>query len=118
MTSTRQWLAAVVACAWLSGCASGAVQRGTLIGAVAGAAAGSGVGLLIADPDLLGSNKRSELQLQRGHTVVAGAIIGVVFGAIVGAMIGHGSEAALPPPPDVPPPPPPQAQVAATVHAL
>ena len=106
MQSGRQWLAAVLvlALAGLSGCASGPVQRGALIGAIAGAAAGAGAGLLISDENLLGSSKQSQIELQRGSAVGAGAVIGVVFGAIIGSMIGHGSEDKYPPPPNVPPP--------------
>ena len=116
MKSGRQWVAplghsqrrfAVVLlllCTWLGGCASAPVQRGALIGAIAGAAAGAGAGLLISDENLLGSSKQSQIELQRGSAVGAGAVIGVVFGAIVGSMIGHGSEDKYPPPPNVPPP--------------
>jgi hypothetical protein len=110
MTLITRWLGVVVACTWISGCAMGAVPRGTLIGALAGAAAGSGAGLLISDATLLGSSKESRLELQRGTAVGAGAIIGTVFGAIVGAMIGHGHESPFPPPqPPAASPPPEQA---------
>jgi hypothetical protein len=78
-----------------AGCASGAVQRGALIGAASGAALGVGTGLLISDKDLLGSPETLEsgnLSLGTGEAVGAGVAIGVVFGAIVGAMIGHSSD--------------------------
>jgi hypothetical protein len=108
----------IAACALLlsllsgsSGCASAYVNRGTLIGALSGAAAGAGVGYLISEPDLLGSesgNGRGDIALESGESILAGATIGLVFGAIVGAMAGHGRDDGLEPPPPVqlPPPPP------------
>jgi hypothetical protein len=79
------------ACA-TSGCVSSAVARGTWIGALSGAAVGAGTGVLISNDKLLGSSKASELELPKGPSIGAGALIGTVFGAIVGAMIGHQNE--------------------------
>jgi hypothetical protein len=90
----------------LTGCASASVQptvRGALIGALSGATLGAGTGLLVSDPDLLGSAETPEsgdLGLGAGESVAAGATIGLVFGALVGAMIGHGSEDEYPLPPE------------------
>jgi hypothetical protein len=95
----------------MSGCTSGYVNRGTLIGALSGAAAGAGVGVLISDDALLGSesgNGRGDITLDSGESILAGATIGLVFGAIVGAMAGHGRDDGLEPPPpmaELPPPP-------------
>lgn len=78
-----------------SGCASGAVQRGALIGAASGAVLGAGTGLLISDKELLGSPATPEsgnLSLGTGEAVGASVAIGVAFGALVGAMIGHASD--------------------------
>jgi hypothetical protein len=87
--------AVVSAVATGSGCASGAVQRGALIGAASGAVLGVGTGLLVSDKDLLGSPATKEsgnLSLATGEAVGASVAIGVVFGALVGAMVGHASD--------------------------
>jgi hypothetical protein len=91
MASTRLSVVAVVAFA-LSGCVSGPVQRGALIGIASGAAVGAGAGALIGDEKLLGSTQESKLALSSGSTIPAGAVIGAVFGGIIGAMIGHGND--------------------------
>lgn len=86
--------AVVVSCVLgLTGCASGPVAKGTLIGAVSGAVLGTGTGILVSNDKLLGSpetESSGNISLDKGPTIGAGALIGVVLGAVVGAMIGHG----------------------------
>jgi hypothetical protein len=97
--------AVVVSCVLgLAGCASGPTVKGALIGAGSGVVLGATTGVLISDPDLLGSPTTAEsgdLSLDKGPTIGASTLIGAVFGAIVGAMIGHGydepGDEALPP---------------------
>lgn len=93
---------------WLSGCASYHVQRGAAYGALGGAALGAGLGELVGDPNLLGSeaqkpDKGGDTSFSHGSTVLVGLGIGAVVGAIVGAMWGHrrddGFEGKPPPPP-------------------
>lgn len=88
-------VSALLVIVWLAGCVSSHVCKGATIGAVSGAAAGAGVGLLISDKDLLGSEstpQKADTSLGTGETIAASAAIGVVFGAIVGAMVGHVNE--------------------------
>ena len=88
-------LATLVAVMLLAGCVSSQVRNGATIGAISGAAAGAGVGVLISDKDLLGSEatpQKGNTSLGAGETVAASALIGVVFGAIDGSMIGHVNE--------------------------
>jgi hypothetical protein len=76
----------------LGGCASYHVQRGALIGALSGAALGSGVGYMISDESLLGSDDSGpggDTSLPKGSSIAVGLAIGVVAGGIVGAMVGH-----------------------------
>lgn len=88
-------VSAVLAVFVLAGCVSSQVCKGAAIGATSGAVAGAGVGLLISDKDLLGSENtpaKGDTSLGMGETIAASAAIGVVFGAVVGAMIGHQNE--------------------------
>jgi hypothetical protein len=96
--------AVVVSCVLgIAGCASGPTVKGALIGAGSGLVLGATTGVLISDPDLLGSPtsvESGDLSLDKGPTIGASTLVGAVFGAVVGAMIGHGYEdgdEALPP---------------------
>jgi hypothetical protein len=76
----------------LGGCASHQVQKGALIGALSGVALGTGLGLVLSEPDLLGSGSEGpggDTALPVGGSMLAGAAIGAVMGGIVGAMVGH-----------------------------
>jgi uncharacterized protein YcfJ len=89
---TKNGLACVTALIVLSGCASGQVQRGALIGAASGLVAGGTVGVLISDKNLLGSrtdDNSGNIALPRGGTIAASLLVGTMLGAIVGAMVGH-----------------------------
>jgi uncharacterized protein YcfJ len=89
---TKKGLACVTALIALSGCASGQVQRGALIGTATGLVAGGTVGVLISDEHLLGSSKKEtsgNMALPPGGTIAASLLVGAVFGAIIGAMVGH-----------------------------
>lgn len=104
MRDVRGFVACIAAWA-LTGCVSTQVRNGILIGAGSGAAVGAGVGLLVSDQNLLGSEpspEKGDISLPTGEAVAASALIGAVFGGIVGGMSGHMQESPYGRPPPMP----------------
>ena len=104
MAKIKPWIAVLGALS-LGGCASAPIATGTLIGAASGAALGAGTGVLISDPNLLGSPETEEsgnIGLKTGPAIGAGALIGAVFGGLLGAMLAYDEKDANeePPPPE------------------
>jgi hypothetical protein len=89
--NTAKVLSCLLALLLLGGCASYHVQRGALVGALSGAALGSGLGYVVSDESMLGSEDSGpggDTSLP-GSSIAVGLAIGVVTGGIVGAMVGH-----------------------------